>query len=115
MVKNKSISLRWDFQVNSSKIFLLKRPPTWPPVMWLQNKNRPLSEFRNPYFQNPTNKTFNVKMSTYIHTLLRLPSTRLFSHNVNYYIILVIKKRKENLFTIDKTSIKEFHYGVSFE
>ena len=31
---------------------------------------------------------------TYIHTLLRLPSTGLFSHNVNYYIILVINKRK---------------------
>ena len=28
--------------------------------------------------------------NTYIHTLLRLPSTGLFSHNVNYYIILVI-------------------------
>ena len=31
---------------------------------------------------------------TYIHTLWRLPSRGLFSHNVNYYIILVIKKRK---------------------
>ena len=25
----------------------------------------------------------------YIHPLLRLPSTGLFSHNVNYYIIVV--------------------------
>ena len=43
---------------------------------------------------------------TYIHTLLRLPSTGLFSHNVNYYIILVIKKRKENLFTVVQLNSK---------
>ena len=43
-----------------------------------------------------------TEILTYIHTLLRLPSTGLFSHNVNYYIILVIKKRKENLFTVVK-------------
>ena len=42
----------------------------------------------------------------YIHTLLRLPSTELFSHNVNYYIILVIKKRKENLFTVVQLNSK---------
>ena len=36
----------------------------------------------------------NAYIYTYIHTLLRLPSTGLFSHNVNYYIILVINKRK---------------------
>ena len=44
--------------------------------------------------------------NTYIHTLLRLPSTGLFSHNVNYYIILVIKKRKENLFTVVQLNSK---------
>ena len=32
----------------------------------------------------------NAYIYTYIHTLLRLPSTWLFSHNVNYHIILVI-------------------------
>ena len=44
--------------------------------------------------------------NTYIHALLRLPSTGLFSHNVSYYIILVIKKRKENLFTVVQLNSK---------
>ena len=48
----------------------------------------------------------NTYIHTYIHTLLRLPSTELFSHNVNYYIILVIKKRKENLFTVVQLNSK---------
>ena len=43
---------------------------------------------------------------TYIDTLLRLPSTGLFSHNVTYYIVLVIKKRKENLFTVVQLNSK---------
>ena len=43
---------------------------------------------------------------TCIQTLLRLPSTGLFSHNVNYYIILVIKKRKENLFIVVQLNSK---------
>ena len=47
-----------------------------------------------------------LKVHTYIHTLLRLPSTGLFSHNVNYYITLVIKKRKENLFTVVQLNSK---------
>ena len=47
-----------------------------------------------------------LQIHTYIHTLLRLPSTGLFSHNVNYYIILVIKKRKENLFTVVQLNSK---------
>ena len=47
-----------------------------------------------------------INIHTYIHTLLRIPSTGLFSHNVNYYIILVIKKRKENLFTVVQLNSK---------
>ena len=43
---------------------------------------------------------------TYKHTSLRLPLTGLFSHNVNFYIILVIKKRKENLFTVVQLNSK---------
>ena len=39
----------------------------------------PISLFSHRYFA----------WFTYIHTLLRLPSTGVFSHNVNYYIILV--------------------------
>ena len=43
----------------------------------------------------PLWRTFARRPSvTCIQTLLRLPSTGLFSHNVNYYIILVIRKRK---------------------
>ena len=49
----------------------------------------------------------HLLIHTYTHTyLLRLPSTGLFSHNVNYYIILVIKKRKENLFTVVQLNSK---------
>ena len=46
-----------------------------------------------------------LQIHTYIHTLLRLPSTGLFSHNVNY-VILVIKKRKKNLFTVVQLNSK---------
>ena len=37
---------------------------------------------------------------------MRLPSPGLFSHDVNYYIVLVIKKRKENLFTVVQLNSK---------
>ena len=58
--------------------------------------------FMNDWKKNGT----AINIHTYIHTLLRIPSTGLFSHNVNYYIILVIKKRKENLFTVVQLNSK---------
>jgi len=46
---------------------------------------------------NTISRVWYVRYSyikTYIHTLLKLPSTGLFSHYVNYFITLVIKKIK---------------------
>ena len=68
-------------------------PYPWISVLWVR-KCKVLNTFSPRYIH------------TYIDTLLRLPSTGLFSHNVNYHIILVIKKRKENLFTVVQLNSK---------
>ena len=60
----------------------------------------------NKSMQEPRTANTCKYKHTYIHTLLRLPSTGLFSHNINYYIILVIKKRKENLSTVVQLNSK---------
>ena len=48
----------------------------------------------NDWIQHPTHNRWRIytMFNIYIHTSLRLHSTGLFSHNVNYYIMLVIKK-----------------------
>ena len=72
-------------------------PNPWISVLWVR-KCKVLNTFSPRYI--------HTYIHTYIQTLSRLPSTGLFSHNVNYYIILVIKKRRENLFTVVQLNSK---------
>ena len=77
-------------------------------LIQLQNTRLAISTLFGTILKNTKGSNFvaTLKIHTYIHTLLRLPATGLFIHNVNYYIIQVIKKRKENLFTVVQLSSK---------